>query len=97
VIGVEQLRPLDHDTACPLRIVLASKVQEVSTVSGLQRLDLARGDGSLPGELPDGIEKPVSGVRPCVFDLDQGLVDEPSEAVQHVLAGKPPVRADVLG
>jgi hypothetical protein len=97
VIGVERLGVLDHDTARPLRVVVARTVQEVSTVGGLQRLDLARGDESLAGELSNGLQESVAGTRTGVFDLYQGLVDHAAEAVQHVLAGKQAARAHLLG
>ena len=64
---------------------------------GLQLLDLVRGDEPLPRELPDGLKEAVAGARTVVVDEQQGLVDQPTEAVQHVRGGNPLVRAHLLG
>jgi ABC-type nitrate/sulfonate/bicarbonate transport system ATPase subunit len=74
VIGIEQLRAFDDDPGRAFRIVVARKIQEVSTVCGLKQLDLARGDELLPSELSNGLEQTIARARTSAFNLHQGLV-----------------------
>ena len=96
MIDVEQLGALDDDTGCPVRVMGKSEIEEMPAVCGLQRLDLPRGNQSLAGQLPDRLKESVPGAKTCPLDLDERLVDDPAETVQHLRAGQPLVRAHLL-
>src|SRR5258705_3884721 len=74
-----------------------SKIEEMAAVCGLQRLGLVGGNQSFAGQLADRLKESVSRAKTCPLDLDERLVDDPAETVQHIRAGQPLVRAHLLG
>jgi hypothetical protein len=52
--------------------------------------DLAGVGQPVGGELPDRLQQPVAGLLATLGGHDQGLVDQPPQGVEHVVAADGP-------